>query len=216
MSYNDGNFYHEYSDYLKEPRVRKVHDKMFVLFGNLLGSSFSSPVADLGCGKNCEYGVFSSFSLKGYFGFDINVEERKTKSLYYTNETFKLDYRKEIDSLIEIANEKKVGKFVSLFSSEITASPVDNQALYEKLFLDIPSLTHGMVSGFYYSENKENQIIDEAGGIKSWQTFDSIEDNKSEIYDEMRVIEKCPSNMFGEDVVEIWKILTKRQNNLSS
>jgi len=213
MAY-DENFYNEYNEYLKEYGVRKIHDKMFAFFDffAIPHSHYSTyNVIDLGCGQSCEYG---RSKLNGYYGFDLNAKETKTESCYYgiLNQTYKLDYRENLQEIIDISNEKKIRKFVSLFSSEITSSSENNRLLYERLFSSIPTLEYGMVSGFYYSDQKKKLVIEEAGDVISWQTIDSVEDSVSELYDETRIYTRCPSKMFGDSVVEVWKFFERKSN----
>ncbi len=206
MSYNK-DFYSEYEKYLSEPRVRNVHDQMFAFF-DVFAKPKSQCVIDLGCGRSLEYHRHQPWS---YYGFDVNA----TVEVDYvfgreTSRTTSLDYRENTNKIIDIGKNKKAGKFVSLFSSEITAPPEENKCLYEGLFRNIPSLEFGMVSGFYYADKKNHLIVVETGGVKSWQTLSSIEDSVSDVYDEIRLYAECPSEMFGEDVVEVWRFLSRK------
>lgn len=213
MSY-DQDFYSKYDEYLKEPRVRKVHDrvfKLFLAFKRTLITNQDISVLDLGCGKSCEYGQSNQYFR--YNGFDINADPSTTHSLLdgKLTENHVLDYRGE--DFFEVAKKETPNCFVSLFSSEITASPDDNHFYYERLFREIPSMKCGMVSGFYYKDKKDRAVISETGGIDSWQTLDSVEDRISEDFSEIRMTVPCPSKFFGEDVVEVWKFFeTKRWN----
>lgn len=226
MSYNK-DFYKQYKKYLKEKRVRHVHDKVFGLFYKFMEDREENPnILDLGCGQCQEFCCNDSNSDKRgfYIGFDVNIEENKDEDeedleTFFGSYCFRLNYRdenfvksaKEIYHKICQPSDWESDCFVSLFSTEITASAEENQTLYERLFKEIPTLRYGLVSGFYYSSKKDKVVIEETGGITSWQTLDSIEDRNSDKFSEMRIYVPCPSKMFGEDVIEVWRILERKK-----
>jgi hypothetical protein len=37
-----------------------------------------------------------------------------------------------------------------------------------------------------------------------------VEDARSEVFDEFRITAPCPSLLFGNDVIEVWRFLTRR------
>jgi hypothetical protein len=194
----DGDFYEAYERYLQEERVRDKHDVVLDMWHTATWPN-SSYVVDLGCGKSNEYFRFGP-DVKAYQGFD--VEESQHGMV--------LDYRSP--ELVEAVRslDWKPDAFVSLFSIECTATPIENAELYERLFRETPTLKHGLVAGFYYAGRRDENPIKETGDIVSWQTVDRIEDAVSDVYDEIRVVTRVPSAMFGENVVEVWRILTRR------
>ena len=185
-------FYEQYSTYLYEPSVRKSHD--WVLNVLKFDGAFDY-VLDLGSGV----GEFKKFyKPKGYLGVDANCEESfNTRKANYRT----CDFKKELRGY-------KPTSFVSLFSTEITAPTAENYMLYEKLFSELKIIS-GLVSGFYYASKKLENIVQETAGITSYQCLENLEDVRSELFTEKRIILPVPSKMFGSDVVEVWKLLTK-------
>jgi hypothetical protein len=192
--YNE-DFYDNYKDYLKEPTVRKVHDRMLNLFVKLFPLDEELNVIDFGCGL-CEYHQFGAYD--NYIGIDqIKLAPHVVQG----------DYIKI--GKINIGNFEP-SAFVSLFSIECCLK--EKYEFYRKIFRENENIQAGLLSGFYYEERKDSEIVVETGGIKSYQTIE-----KQEIWPEfieMRVYERVPSKMFGHDVVEVWKFLLR--NNISS
>lgn len=194
-------FYLQYEAYLKEDSVRKAHDWVF----SLLSDDFEQ-VVDLGCGKSMEF-YFNAFSRR-YIGIDKNVDPN-------LHHSWRGNYR-DIDAL-NAAVDRGVGEqyylpraFVSLFSTEITAPAEENYSFYNLLFTTFPTFRSGLVSGFYYSKRKYQSLVSEPGGVYSFQTLESMEQVKSKIFSEKRIILPVPSKMFGDDVYEVWKIFERR------
>lgn len=206
MAY-DENFYRLYEEYLVEPRVREAHDFVFRVFTDLSGTEHE--VVDLGCGRSQEFRRFApTESWDAYLGLDVNAED----------ESNRIDYR-NLDALFARLDQgRRAGYppdvFVSLFSSEITAPAPENTLLYKELFKRYPSIRWGLVSGFYYHGRRGEQPIEEAGGITSWQTLHPLGRPaiSSHLFEERRISLSVPSTMFGEDVVEVWRLL-KRKND---
>jgi hypothetical protein len=202
----DPDFYARYEAYVTEPRVRLKHDKFLRVWNTIrvgpadlrtLGS-----VIDLGCGRAMEYQRFHPGAH--YTGFDQNAVEMDVPR----RRVVQADYRDP-----EFLNRKfdlPPTHFVSLFSAEITAPAHTNKALYERLFTRIPTIQAGLVSGFYYTDARIDQNpVREAGGLVSWQTLNHLEQDRSEVYDEVRLTAAVPSDLFGEDVIEIWRVFTR-------
>lgn len=177
------DFYSDYSKYLSEPVVAQNHQNVLDLFNQKKGLQ---SVIDLGCGLR-EFQL--RFRPRNYVGIDLQSPLAD----------YQLNYR-----LCEFPNvDFNLTGFVSLFSVENTAPHQDNYKLYEQIFTRYPSIECGLVSGFYYAGNKENPILE--GNISAFQTLESPEEVKSALFSETRVIIYSPSNMFGENVYEVWK-----------
>lgn len=197
----DNNFYEQYKEYLKEPIVRKNHDWIFSLLNTLFYN-----VVDLGCGTK----EFKKYSwLKGaipnyskYIGIDLESPYADVKADY---RTLKL---KDLD----LSPFPEITTFVSLFSTELTADYKTNYLFYQKLFEENPTIKFGLVSGFYYSDKKDIQPVREAGDIVSYQTLEPLEDAINNVFSEKRIILATPSQFFGPNVIEVWKLF-ERQNN---
>ena len=193
----DKDFYNAYKAYLSEFTVREAHDYIFRITS--LNPHFRN-VVDFGCGMFNEFFEFAKSDK--YLGIDINISESAPNKIL-----IETDYRK-INNL-EITKHSPTA-FVSLFSSEITASKEENYAFYEKVFKEIPSIKFGLVSGFYYVSKKGQNPIGEPGGLLSYQTLEVNEDVHSDVFTETRIILPVPSKLFGEDVFEVWKFFKRR------
>jgi len=208
MSYDD-DFYARYESYLEEPGVRAKHDALFDLWVTAARKGSRQPVPiDLGCGRGQEYMNYCP-GTPIYYGFDANVNDESSVADASSTYLFKADYRDPgfIERVKALQHEPDV--FVSLFSAENTATPSENQELYERLFTGLPSLTHALVAGFYYSDRRDENPVVETGGIVSFQTLPWIE-RESKVYDETRLVTPVPSDLFGPKVVEVWRILERR------
>lgn len=195
MAY-DSDFFEAYKAYLADPKVRRAHDSMLAFMAKRYGPQ---DVIDLGCGRGHEF--FSHGHWLSYRGMDLDPG--------LENEWFiKGDYRTMSPTL-----PRKYSCFVSLFSTECTASWQENRKLYEKLFEENPSLQLGVVSGFYYTSKLTENPIEETGGITSWQMLPGLtpERTASKWYEEVRVTLPVPSDMFGGDVVEVWRFLERTE-----
>jgi len=192
----DTSFYRLYNDYLRENTVRSNHDLIFRNFGQ-----FTYPtrldVVDLGCGLG-EYRLFGQHA--GYTGIDLNIEKQVPIFLKY-------DYHDlSFVGLLPFAPTA----FVSLFSIECCHDAKTKYELYNRLFTEIPTLQYGLVGGFFYESKRNLETVGETGGIISYQTIEDSATFISSIFTEFRAHIRTPSKMFGEDVVEVWKILARR------
>jgi len=198
----DTSFYDRYEAYLNEPRVREKHDRFFDLWGAVHDGE---AVVDLGCGRSQEY--LNHAAGWHYTGFDQNAVEHKGE-----HETIvAADYRAPDFIARVLKLEFPPTAFVSLFSAEITALPSENKALYERMFLEVESIERALVAGFYYIDRRDENPVIETGGVASFQTLNNLEHDRSEVYDEIRMLSAVPSKMFGEQVVEVWRILMRRR-----
>lgn len=190
-------FYKSYKEYLEEPRVRERHDEVFRLIRDFYAADLDSlDVVDLGCGLGEFRGIPDQ-----YYGVDRFGHNPGTNLV--------LDYRRELPSVESIGFEPTA--IYSGFSIECCTSKEESHELYESIFDTYPSVQFIFSAGFYYSDKRKNEeIVREVGGIQSFQTLDNPEDVTSDKFSEVRVSMKAPSNMFGEDVVEVWKILRRK------
>lgn len=209
MSYNK-EFFERYLKYLKEPVVRAAHNYMFGLFGKIVQSRGYEEldVVDLGCGA-CEY--FDYGVRENYVGMDIEPQK------WDDCDTFAGDYKTMsgpvLYDLVKKNYKFEPNAFVSLFSTEVCLSVDEKYKLYDRMFGGlVNNMNYGLVSGFYYKGKEDQEIVEETGGLVSYQ---SIEDQKkyySSLYVELRTCIEVPSKMFGEDVMEVWKILIRHQH----
>jgi hypothetical protein len=216
----DTGFFDAYKRYLDEQVVRERHT--FAL--DALGAFRFRHVLDLGCGtqeyvrRRVEHNrTWKADWMERIFGnsdpFTYVPVDRVPMSGKYTGNDYViigLDYRKELQLLRNFPN--LVGEpdaFISLFSTEITAPAHENYEYYTRLFQLFPSIRHGLVSGFYYANRKNTNPVEEAGNIVSWQTLEPIEHVVLDVYDERRLTMHVPSEMFGDDVYEVWKLFTR-------
>ena len=199
MAYDD-NFYWDYEAYLVEPTVRRAHGKVFKLLEN--NNNFKR-VIDLGCGFSNEF--FRWGDPKSYLGLDINIEKPEYKPSGFMG-VKRGDYRDKEFLRTAIQWERS---FISLFSSEITANYWTNYELYNHIFATFPKIQAGLVSGFYYTDKTTHNPVEEVGGVLSFQTLEPIETPERKGYEETRITMAVPSKMFGDKVIEVWKIFTR-------
>ena len=198
MPYDD-KFFEAYREYLKEPLVRTVHDSMFRVLEKHLAPLWPR-VLDLGCGV----GEFANFynckcELNGghaYFGVDLQSHGSHCSAV--------ADYTKELPSLPFNPN-----CFISLFSVECCLDANSKYGLYNRAFKDLPSVSCALVSGFYYRSRASFERVQEVGGIESYQTIEQAIQHPSSVFSEFRNTVAVPSKMFGDDVVEVWKLLVR-------
>jgi hypothetical protein len=206
------DFYTQYQEYLREPLVVARHSRALKMLLPDEYGDWPEHILDLGCGLYDSYGHTNFFELtplhcgtpKKYLGVDVNIDSRIGKYQYTERSYIKSDYRK-----IGIELLKGYEIFVSLFSSEITATTEANYELYRKL-IGTAGFNRGIVSGFYYTDKKDTNPIVEAGGVTSFQTLEPIEAVECPEFTEYRLIFPLPSKMFGPNVVEVWKLFERK------
>jgi hypothetical protein len=191
----DADFYRMYREYLQEKSVRLSHDYAFGWFRKTAGDD--AAVVDLGCGLG-EYLTYGYH--QGYVGVDLNNAGQVPNFV-------QADYH---DLAFVDRLPFKPTVFTSLFSIECFHSVDDKYALYERIFNRIPSVTYGLASGFFYRSKRDQEKVGETGGIESYQTVEDPAQHISKIFSELRLHVSTPSKMFGEDVVEVWKIFHRR------
>ena len=209
MAYNS-HFYRMYANYLRELAVIKAHQKAFDVFSLLMPAHTPTNVVDLGCGLG-EYGSHGYYT--NYVGLDkqpeLQQEERWVKlppyEKFLVSDYTTLDF---VDQLSFVSFEPTA--FISLFSIEACLPLAERYALYTKMFSTFPTIQHALVSGFYYASKAGEETVSETGDITSYQTVESLESVKNDTFSEMRLTMHVPSEMFGPDVYEVWKILTRK------
>lgn len=214
----DNSFYADYEAYLDERRVQHVHRSAMEALGR---SADFARTLDLGCGRHSEFLRLSSRLHHGkwsYLGVDVNAvppaggdddflvgDYREGKAEYIVG-----DYREGCGDLpVRLARERGLTGAASLFSTECTAPEPVNRRLYERLLTET-SIRRILVSGFYYAHAAGQETVQEVGGLVSWQTVAPLEVCASPAYVERRLLLPCPSNLFGPDVVEVWRLLVRR------
>jgi hypothetical protein len=213
MAY-DESFYDLYDAYLAEPRVRAVHGQAFAA---LAGGHEFGRVLDLGCGRVGEFfrfgapwdgarGLAADPAGWSCVGIDANARPRVDGRAEFIDG----DYRAGGGDLpVRLAVERGLTGAVSLFSTECTAPEAENRVLYERLLTETP-IKRLLVAGFYYAHAAGRETVEEVGGLVSWQTVAPLESCVSDAYLETRLAIPCPSTLFGEDVVEVWRLLVGR------
>lgn len=200
MAY-DAAFFALYKVYLGETLVRSTHDAMFdMLFSHL--SPAKPRILDLGCGVG---ELVNFYPAKDYAYYGVDVESHGPHC------SAELDYTS--DDLYRLLPQTpfRPNCFVSLFSAECCLSANAKYELYGNFFADWPTITCGLVSGFYYRNRVAQVKVAEAGGIESYQTIERATDYGSSLFTEFRCEMAVPSRMFGDDVVEVWKLLERRR-----
>ncbi len=193
----DENFYRMYRQYLQEEKVRTNHSHVFSLFASLLLSD-SPRVMDLGCGIG-EYSTYDPHHAT-YVGIDLN----NTGSVAYF---LQADYLKlEFGRLLPFLPNA----FTSLFSIECCHTAEKKYDLYNRIFSIFSTVRCALVGGFFYESRRNQETISEAGEIVSYQTIEDPSIYISDLFTELRVHMRTPSQMFGNDVIEVWKLLIRK------
>jgi hypothetical protein len=193
------NFYELYKSYLAEERVRTVHDAVLQA---AMGHPALQRVVDLGCGQGNEFFHYGQPAL--YVGLDQNAaplhEAHRIR--------WKADYR-DVHFIQEIVGTYDLTAAVSLFSTELTWPPTANQRYYEELFGQT-RIQAIFVAGGYAEHAEGEETILEAGNLVSYQTFGGFAGlAPTSVFDETRICVACPSTMFGEDIIEVYRLLQR-------
>ncbi|MFA6604020.1 MAG: class I SAM-dependent methyltransferase [Patescibacteria group bacterium] len=195
MAY-DQKFFEAYAQYLAEPTVRENHGWVFRIFDGRCNAK-QAAVVDLGCGLG-EY--FRHGAFREYVGVDRHDPGHPGRVISgdYADPAF-------LRSQLPFPPQA----FVSLFSIEACLPVVERYRIYGELFRNFPELTCGLVGGFYYESRRDQETVDEAGNIVSYQTIDRLGEHPLAGIEESRLEMHTPSLMFGPDVVEVWKIFRR-------
>jgi hypothetical protein len=209
------DFYTAYAEQIKEPRVRKVHDRLFEMTNHvgptLADRSAFDRVLDLGCGQSNEFYTYGGGGGSCYVGVDLHpLPLTKLGGRLSTALTVQGDFN-DVDLSVHLVEEHKLTAIVSLYGIENNGPCEQNYALYRSLFQRTP-IRSILTVGFYYGRAPHDEIFVEDIGFEVYQSVQPLEKTKSlsdGLFDEIRIEASCPSNLFGEDVIEVWKLLTR-------
>ncbi len=191
----DENFYRMYREYLEEPTVRKNHDCIFELFTSFLLPE-SPRVVDFGCGVG-EYLTYDSRHSR-YVGIDRNKTIDSTDFI-------QADYLS-----VDLSLPFPPNAFLSLFSVECCHPLAVRYDFYERVFAAFPAIRCGLVGGFFYESRRDQETVTESGELVSYQTIEDPSRHISPNFTELRAHLYTPSEMFGRDVVEVWKFFVRK------
>ena len=193
----DENFYRMYREYLQERTVRSNHDHIFSLFASLLLPD-SPRVMDLGCG----IGEYTTYDRRhtAYVGIDLN--NTGSVAPFVQADYLKLDFGNLLPFL--------PNAFISLFSIECCPAAKSKYAFYNHLFSAFPTIKCGLVGGFFYESRRNQETVSEAGEIVSYQTIEDPSLHISQLFTELRIHIRTPSQMFGGNVIEVWKLFVRK------
>ncbi len=80
---------------------------------------------------------------------------------------------------------------------------------YRRIFRELP-IQLALVSGFYYENRIKEEQVKETGEIVSYQSIEDQREFMCPEFIEFRTHLPVPSKMFGEDVIEVWKLLVRK------
>ena len=193
----DENFYRMYREYLQESMVRQNHNHVFALFSSLMLPE-EPRVIDLGCGLG-EYATHDPHHT-AYAGIDLNNTGGVVN--FVQADYRDLDFG---DKLSFVPNA-----FISLFSIELFNPAEARYALYKRIFDQFPSVNFGLVVGMLYESKRGQEVVEETGGLTSYQTIEDPSLFISDVFTESRICLKTPSAMFGNDVIDVWKFFVRK------
>lgn len=197
MSYADQSFWDKYGEYLKE--VRDKHRNAVRALECLVpGMGRNQIILDLGCGQFSEAKDLLMQQVS-YFGVDAQGPEREDTSV--------LNYRSDTKQLDLLMKAMKPTLVTSLFSSEITALPMENAQLYHHILNTCPTVSWLLLAGFYYTDKTHSLRVEETGGLQSYQTLDLLGTDPHKLNELARVYVPVPSKLFGPNVVEVWRVI---------
>lgn len=191
------NYYDQYKEYLREDNVRQAHNNIFAYFERFIDTCFPY-VVDLGCGTQefYEYGCFRG----EYFGIDKDYIEDNSNAVIG-------DYlEKKISDYCPFQPDA----FISLFSSELYLPAHERYDFYERIFRENPTIEVGLTAGCYYKGYEDSAYYIENNNSIIHQTIEDQKYFRRNLFDEWRTHIDVPSKMFGQDVVEVWKIFLRK------
>lgn len=191
MSYDDERFWDSYGEFLEESKERHID-----VISTLLPLNNNQSIVDLGCGQYAS--AADLIPHNDYMGIDqFNPGKRSSKDSF---NFIQANYR-------NFQLKSSFDGFVSLFSAEVTAPEQENRSMYHQIFKNT-NASWGLVSGFYYRSKMDQEVVEETGGIKSYQTLPWLPPF-STAYSTKQICVSAPSKMFGPDVVEVWRLMTR-------
>jgi hypothetical protein len=197
LSYTD-DFYGPYAEYLKEPKVREVHN--FALESLTQRVAFDH-VLDLGCGLR-EYLLYRN--PRRYLGVDTAAPKAEIRD----------NYRHFRPTSVHAIQTFAPKALVSLFSTELSAEGGENWEFYNSLFREFDTLNSALVSGVLYRGRWDNHLAPQIAGTQSFQTVDPLgfrEKPNDLIHEAARLTLPCPSEFFGPDECEVWRLLVRKE-----
>lgn len=203
MEYADGTFWEEYGRYVQEsmPRHRRVIE---MLLTTVPGGDFR--VLDLGCGQ-----VMEGFRLMSPEGQSAawyrGVDRDPHGSAISMGLAWRMDYG-DVAALCKRCHDEGFMPdiVVSLFSAEVVQRQHDAEALYRGVLAGLPSVRAVLSVGFFYEGKEHEPTVIEPGGLVSFQT---IGPHLKGDLRETRVVERGPSELFGPNVIEVWRLIER-------
>lgn len=195
--YADLHFWAKYELYARESFHRHRRAVNMLMHGCSLGK-----ILDLGCGKVMEGSWLAA--EHNYFGVDRDPKEGSTYA------TLKADYRTDLGLVRKSCEASKFqpDTILSLFSIEPTGEDWQNEGIYNTLLIRFPTVKQIISAGFYYEDKEFDPWVMEAEGLKSHQTSQFTPLLKGSIK-ETRLYEHAPSALFGDKVVEVWRLIER-------
>lgn len=197
--YANEEFWTAYAAYVVEayPRHKAAVDK-------LCPNMDLGRVLDLGCGKVMEGVRFVDYPSMHYVGVD-----QAAPMVHKLTRVIQADYRTDMARIRQTCENWQFypDTVLSLFSIEPTADAFINEGLYRVIFKRWPTVQRILVAGFYYEDKEDQLIVQEAGGLKSYQTLGPL--MRDPTIHEYRLLERGPSALFGQNVIEVWRLLNR-------
>jgi hypothetical protein len=210
MSYGDESFWAKYVAYVTESLPR--HKAAIERLGGLL-----APLLDLGCGKVMEgRQIAIGKDEKHYIGVDVDpieLDPLRPRPIPDEPALLTKNYRTDLGFIASNLKARKFSPFcvVSLFSIEPTGSPEENELVYREVFKRWPTVRKIISAGFYYQKTwNVSGPVPEAGGLMSYQLNGEVPLLSGDLH-EYRLEEHAPSTLFGPDVVEVWRLIQKKE-----
>lgn len=194
MPYDEA-FFDAYRSELATDPIRRIHNEMFGTFIDLcFGNQY---ILDLGCGT-CEFYKYTRHErkIKQYHGIDLNHREPDSSVTLGSYKSF------------PIHCPFKPTAFISVFSTELTMTVEKRYAFYKQMFAEFPTINYGMVSGFYYLDTPDDEVV-ESHGLLSYQTIEDAKNVRNDVFRELRAYVHAPSKIFGPYVIEVWKFFMR-------
>lgn len=187
-------------DYVGDERVR---EKFNPIFSILRASAHFSRVVDLGPGGSTEYARFGQ--PEAYMG----IELRDSPLVDPGVERVQADYRAH--NLASCIRDRDFKGVISLFSTELYASPQDNAAFYDRIFADSPQVGSIFVTGVHSTKFMDERFVKE-GSHEYYQTFTDIRPEETgRNFDELRLTVPNPSRIFGDEEVAVLRVLFRKE-----